>query len=626
MAGPWEKYAPASDGPWSKYAAPTTTAPAAAVPQRESQGSGGSSAVGNFGAGLLRGAKDVVDTGAHLLASGFDKIAGTDEGARVQAMNDAGKAEFKQGYGGSTAASLGRVGGQVAATLPVGGALGAAVKMGGAVAAAPRLAALGDAIATGGLKGGNLLTRAAGGAVAGGATGALVDPDAAGAGAAIGAAMPGAFAVLGRGVQAGAGLVAPFFKSGQEAIVGRALNAAAHDANGARRALASAAEMVPGSAPTTAAASGGIGLAGLQRAMANQPGFANELAARASAQNQARTSALEALAGNPGKIAVAKAERDRATSAMRDAALQRAGQVDAQGLLASLDGMLARPENAGLYTKAAINQLRGQLASNAADGAIPAEALYAIRKDVGHMMDGRLKGDAGNMSFARKQLVEARGLMDDAMQAAIDKRGGDALAKLGQSAETPSWRGYLQKYADMSKPIDQMSTLSDVLRSVQTGATDTMGNLVLSPAKMNNLLKNQGADLAAKLTPAQMQVVRNIAGDLNAAALANTAGKAPIGSNTVQNLASGNFVDSLLGKRIGGSELVNSTIGRAAKWATKSADESIAERLGNALLDPAAASRLMQKAADRQTAVDRLRDSRALSGLARALPVLPGQD
>lgn len=150
--------------------------------------------VQSFGAGVLRGAKDVVDTGAKLLATGFDKIAGTSEGQRVADMNAAGKKEFDATYGkDNTAASLGRVGGQIAATLPVGGALGAGVKAAGAAGALPKAAIpLGEAIASGGLsaKGANMATRAAGGAIAGGATAGLVDPDQAVTGAVIGAAAP----------------------------------------------------------------------------------------------------------------------------------------------------------------------------------------------------------------------------------------------------------------------------------------------------------------------------------------------------------------------------------------------------------------------------------------------------
>lgn len=172
----------------------------------------GGSIVENIGTGLLRGAKDVVDTGAQWLASGFDKLAGTNEGARVQAMNEAGQADFDQGYGGSTAANVGRVGGQIAATWPVGGALGAGVKALGSAAAAPQAVALGEAIASGGMRAGGagMTTRMAGSAIQGGAAAGLVDPGQAGEGAAVGAVMPAAVRGLGAvGVAAGRTLHGP---------------------------------------------------------------------------------------------------------------------------------------------------------------------------------------------------------------------------------------------------------------------------------------------------------------------------------------------------------------------------------------------------------------------------------
>lgn len=151
----------------------------------------------SLGMGAARGVKDVIDTGAGWLASGFDKLAGTREGERVKAMNEAGKADFKRDYGDSTAASIGRVGGNIAATLPVGGLLGAGVRGAGAVTGASRVAEpLAQAIASGGMKAGSmsgaagLAARATGGAISGGAMAGLVDPESAGTGALIGAAMP----------------------------------------------------------------------------------------------------------------------------------------------------------------------------------------------------------------------------------------------------------------------------------------------------------------------------------------------------------------------------------------------------------------------------------------------------
>lgn len=164
----------------------------AAVPRAAGPG-----ALQSFAAGAARGAKDVIDTGAQWLSSGFDKLAGTAEGERVKAMNDAGKADFKSQYGDSTAASIGRVGGNIAATLPVGGFLGAGVRGAGALTGTARVAEpLAQAIASGGMRAGGvpgaagLATRAAGGAISGGAMAGLVDPSSAGTGALIGAATP----------------------------------------------------------------------------------------------------------------------------------------------------------------------------------------------------------------------------------------------------------------------------------------------------------------------------------------------------------------------------------------------------------------------------------------------------
>ncbi len=144
-------------------------------------------------AGIARGAKDVIDTGAKALASGFDKLAGTNEGSRVAEMNASGTKQFDAEYGGSAAASVGRVAGQVAATMPVGGFLGQGMRAAGAVGLLPGAAIpLGEAIASGGLRaaGAGLATRAAGGAISGGAAAGLVDPDQALTGAAIGGALP----------------------------------------------------------------------------------------------------------------------------------------------------------------------------------------------------------------------------------------------------------------------------------------------------------------------------------------------------------------------------------------------------------------------------------------------------
>lgn len=162
------------------------------IPRPKGQGG---SILGNTLMGVARGAKDVIDTGAEWLS----RLGPAGETERVRAMNEAGRQEFDAGYGGSTAASIGRVGGNVAATLPVGGFIGQGIRASAPLfgSAAPVISSLGNSIATGGVTTGNTLpaaanlaTRVAGGGISGGVSAGVVDPGSTGVGAAIGAALP----------------------------------------------------------------------------------------------------------------------------------------------------------------------------------------------------------------------------------------------------------------------------------------------------------------------------------------------------------------------------------------------------------------------------------------------------
>lgn len=649
MGAPWEKYgqaqpASAADGPWSKY-----SAPAESVPEKES---GMLDTAGNFIMGGLRGAKDVIDTGALWLAKGFDKLAGTHEGERVQSMNDAGQAEFNSKYGDSTAAKVGRVGGQIAITLPVGGAIAAPVKsLAGAGVAPAVMTPVADAIATGGMRAAGakgaagLAARTVGGAVNGGATAALVDPDSAGAGAVIGAAMPGAFKAAGMAGNGIAGAVRPFFAAGQDKIAAYILKQYAADPNAALAALkAMGVELVPGSMPTTAAAAGDVGLAGLMRTLQNaSPEFTNELTGRAAAQNAARTNLMEGIAGNAGKVATAKAERDAATDAMRESVLNRAGNIESGGILGSIDRMLSDPNNAGRIAQQALSNVRDQVAKfTAEDGTIPARALYALRKDINDVLGGKLQGEAGNLRHASGQLTSVKGLFDDAIDSAsrsVKPSNGTAVvpykAPLATEAQAAamraedaasqpmtSWKDYLAKYTELSKPINQMEALQDVLKRVQTGTADTQGNLLLSAAKLNQILKNEGQELSKTLTPEQLQALRNLASDLNASQLAMNAGKAT-GSNTVQNLAQDQFLRQALGS-VGGTSPVRMTLGNLLRPIYSRANQDIQQKLGDLLLNPAAAAKALEKAS--QTSVPMSALLNPATALAyRAAPLLPAE-
>jgi len=172
--------------------------------------------------GVVRGVKDVIDTGAGWLS----RLGGSDEAARIKAMNQQGKADFsaaQERTGNTVVPAVGRVGGQILATHPAVKALGALATL----AKAPRL---GSAIASGGMATGraaaptiagraaDLGIRSAGGAIAGGASAGLVNPEDAGSGALVGGALPIAGQVLKGAASIGRKALGATTGVGEEAI------------------------------------------------------------------------------------------------------------------------------------------------------------------------------------------------------------------------------------------------------------------------------------------------------------------------------------------------------------------------------------------------------------------------
>lgn len=168
--------------------------------------------------GALRGAAGIGATLEAPIDWLNDKMSGrTDRGpsdlvtgSRPQSSSDARRASIDEGIqslggdSGNLAFKTGKLGTEVAGTAGAGGAVANVIGR-----AAPALAAaspnLLTAIRTAGMSAGNAsglanpLVRAAGGAINGGASAALVNPEEAGAGAAVGALIPGAAKIIGAG-------------------------------------------------------------------------------------------------------------------------------------------------------------------------------------------------------------------------------------------------------------------------------------------------------------------------------------------------------------------------------------------------------------------------------------------
>ena len=167
-------------------------------------------------AGLSKGVGNIMFGGQRLAGKGLEALGATETGqaliqdaARRQAEQEAFIAPYRQAA--PTMTGAGEFTGEVLGTLPAGGVIARGV---GAI---PGAGALAQSIRTGGFSTGmapsaaNIATKAAGGAVLGGTTAALINPEEAVTGAAIGAAAPFALPIVGKYVSIGGGKIIDAF-------------------------------------------------------------------------------------------------------------------------------------------------------------------------------------------------------------------------------------------------------------------------------------------------------------------------------------------------------------------------------------------------------------------------------
>ena len=169
------------------------------------------------GQGISKGIGDIMFGGQRLVGQGLQAVGAKETGqaliedaARRKAMEEANLAKYREAAPG--AVPVGEFIGQTAATLPAGGLIGKGLQ-----AVSPALAPLAQAVRTGGFSTGmapgaaNLATKAAGGAILGGASSALINPEETTTGAAIGAAAPFVLPTVGRYIAAGGGKIIDAF-------------------------------------------------------------------------------------------------------------------------------------------------------------------------------------------------------------------------------------------------------------------------------------------------------------------------------------------------------------------------------------------------------------------------------
>lgn len=427
-------------------------------------------------------------------------------------------------------------------------------------------------------------------------------------GAAAGAAIP----LLGAAAKTAYAFAEPLTRGGRDTIAGRVLNrVAGADAAAVRQRLASAAELVPGSAPTAAQVAQSGGIAAIERAaaQANPEAYTQ----RAMEQAAARVNALRGIAGDDAAIAAARAAREATTAPMyRQAFAQTVttGDPALQALLQrpSAQQAIARAEKLaaesgrpfGLKPGAAAapgpqivdeaGRVLVDLGRAATPGRVTGQALQDIKMSLDAMLKDPLSGIAGAEAGA------VRGTRNELVDWAAQ-----AIPELDVARRT---------YAQMSRPINQMQAGAALLEKLQPALADHGALAAETAATYARALRNADAlvkqatgtkaagGLADVMTPRQMGTIDAVAADLARKANAQNLGRG-VGSNTFQNFAMDNIAQQSGVPRLAGGLLNMPGVSRAAAWAYRETDQRVKDALAEALLSPRRAAELMQRADQR---------------------------
>ena len=503
-------------------------------------------------------------------------LKGDDYGQTVQAIRN-GIADYREDNAtGAFAAEM------TGAAIPTLAAIIAAPFTGGSstAAVAPSLAKLvGQGLKAGATTGGISGVGAAEGGPKERLKGGVV-------GATVGGLTGGATPVVTKTATGAYQALKPLFSQRRQAeVVGDVLNQAATNPSRAASNMATAREIVPGSQPTTAQVAGDPGIAGLQTPIRSGFDPDNRIAQRLSEQNTARQGVLERISGGSEEtIERATQKRSRVTGPMRETAFDESlipDEIIPSGytltVTKKIDDLLKTPEGKRKTVSDALTQVRKEIkkADNVRD-------LYAIRKDIRLRSLGKLNRDQSTDKFAKGQLEQVIKEIDNVIESAA-----------------PGYQAYMNRFSQMSKPIEQMKVLQDIRRKSELSGPDvTTGENVLSQAQFKRQLRRP--DLLdktgkPKLSASQTRQVNDILRDLNRSTAPTAPNVKVPGSDTAKNLTVANMLgrslsnpDSAIGRQLAG------TFG----WMYRMPEEKVRGLLVDAMLDPKLASNLMKSASN----------------------------
>ncbi len=428
---------------------------------------------------------------------------------------------------------------------------------------------------------------------------------------------------LGAGWQAARALVDPLSKGGQERIAAQTLQAFSSDPVKAAANLRTVQPLVPGSLPTMAQGADDIGLAQLERTLANNPETGKVLGDTYAAQRAARLSAIQGLAGDAAKRDAAVAAREAAAGPFYQQAKNAVYELDPaiQSLLNTPTGRQAlqraekiaqdgqRPFRFTTETSAPFRGVGG--AAPQTKTQMTGQALQDIKMALDDMLGSAPMG----------------GISKSEAEAAKNIRG----KMIGwMESVNPDFKTARQTFARESTPINTMDVANELMKKLEPALARYGANTKEQASAYAQALE-KAKETVKKATGINKPIdevidkqandlLENIARDLGRKVKAEDMGRA-VGSNTAQNLSAQNLLRRTLGPT-----------GLPQSWAesgflqTLLAPYSALNRaagtegkvmglLADAAQDPQLAARLLQKQ------IESMSPGLLTRGLNRGLPV-----
>jgi hypothetical protein len=341
--------------------------------------------------------------------------------------------------------------------------------------------------------------------------------------------------------------------------------------------IRAAGQLVPGSLPTTAQVAGIPQLVMAEKTLKNNPNYRPAFEQRAIANNQARMDAVRGVAQTPQALEAAISARQELTAPLYDAANSTVHPIDdalqsildrpsAQAALVRGQKLAAeKGETAGLQPGTpATNAM--QVSSPVLDATgQPFTSSAAGQAATPPSIDGKtlqyIKMGLDDLQVERK----ARGGMDSHEMRALGATRNDLDSWLIDNS--PAFKDANGLYAQASVPINTMQAGQQILGDLSSGSLNAAGDV--SPALAQFRARYAAALKASPygIDPEAQKTLDAVQADLQRETVSNSINSS--GSDTAFNLQAPNWLSSkLFGEGLDGKSALGKVVGGVGGWMT----------------------------------------------------------